>query len=221
MKAYMRFLVLVGALLVCVFGFCQQKRDSLVVRNDSIIAKTPLPQSPAPSSKDSVRKRIWVPRVATIRSAIFPGLGQIYNRKYWKLPLVYGALGTTAVVFRFNIVEYNKIRFAYNTLINKDTANFKNVDTSLIPFVRRGDLQGLRVNRNEFRKNIDYSVLVFMLFWALNVVDATVDAHLKNFDVSSDLSLKLKPTFNSGPAGRGLSLVFDIHKSKPRLWALP
>ena len=223
MIAYIRILILFAGVMLCLSGWSQQKRDSVVVRNDSIIAQTPLLQAPAPTSGDSVKKRIWVPRKATIRSAILPGLGQIYNLKYWKLPLVYGALGTTAVVFRYNVSEYNKIRFAYNVLVNKQTALYSKVDTTLIIFVRNGDLQALRVYRNEFRKNIDYSVLVFLLFWALNVVDATVDAHLKGFDVSSDLSFRLKPSFNSGGPGvsPGLGLLFDLHRSKPKLWALP
>ena len=58
------------------------------------------------------------------------------------------------------------------------------------------DLQFLRYNRNEFRRNIDYTVLVFILFWGLQVVDATVDAHLKSFDVSPDLSLQIKPGYS-------------------------
>src|SRR5690606_33128321 len=76
---------------------------------------------------DSLAKpRIKTPRGATIRSAIIPGWGQAYNNRYWKIPIVYGALGTTAAVFSYNLRYYKKIRFAYTTLINKDSANFGN-----------------------------------------------------------------------------------------------
>lgn len=134
---------------------------------------------------------------------------------------MYGALGTTALVFRFNLTEYNKVRYAYTVLVNKDTANYKNVSTELKPYIQYNALQDLRGARNEYRKNIDYSVLVFLLFWALNVVDATVDAHLKGFDVSSDLSMRIKPDLNTGLHTPGLSFIFDLHKGKQKMLALP
>jgi hypothetical protein len=79
--------------------------------------------------------------------------------------------------------------------------------------VDAGDTYSLQQYRNEFRKNIDYTVLFFIFFWGLNVVDATVDGHLKEFDVSNNLSLKIKPTFNSLPAAAGISFVFTIGKN--------
>ena len=220
MKAYRRLWGVVVLMTVCTAAFCQQKRDSLVVRNDSIIASEKVNKAASPAVKDSTKK-IYVPRTASIRSALLPGLGQAYNRKYWKIPIVYGALGTTAVIFKFNVTQYNRIRYAYNVLITKDTANYKNVDADLKPFITENASGSLRTARNEYRKNIDYSVLVFMLFWALNIVDATVDAHLKGFDVSSDLSLKIKPAFNTGINTPGLSFIFDIHKKKPGRFVLP
>lgn len=208
-------------MITCLSVFSQKKEDSVVVKNGVVVADTSIKKI-SPAAQDSVKKeRVYVPRTAAIRSAILPGLGQIYNRKYWKLPIVYGALGTTALVFRFNIKGYNRIRFAYNILVAKDSARFKEVDADLQPYITYNALGDLRAIRNEYRKNIDYSVLVFMLFWALNIVDATVDAHLKGFDVTSDLSMKIKPDLNSGGRYPGLSFVFDLHKPKTRLLALP
>lgn len=221
MKATARYLWMAVLMSACLPLFCQQKGDSVVVKNGVVIPDSTLAKAAPLSPKDSVAKRVFVPRTAAIRSAILPGLGQIYNRKYWKLPLVYGALGTTALVFRYNIKGYNRIRFAYNVLYNKDTARYKEVDADLQPYIEQNASGYLRQLRNEFRKNVDYSVLVFLLFWALNVVDATVDAHLKGFDVSGDLSMKIKPDFSSGLNRPGLSFVFDLYKSKPRLLAIP
>lgn len=220
MKEYGRFIgmIILVSMFLPVSG--QKKEDSIVVRNGVVIADSVLKKSPAQPVKDSARK-VYVPRTAALRSAILPGLGQIYNRKYWKVPIVYGALGTTALVFRFNVKGYNRIRFAYNILFAKDTARYKAVDADLQPYITYNALGDLRLLRNEYRKNIDYSVLVFMLFWALNIVDATVDAHLKGFDVTSDLSMKIKPDLNSGLRMPGVSLAFDLHKSKTRLLALP
>ena len=161
-------------------------------------------------------KKVYSPRTAAIRSALCPGLGQIYNKKYWKLPLVWGALGITGGIFNYNLKEYRKVRFAYFALLNKDVASYPQVAPELQIFIQAGDngLSSLRTYRNEFRKNIDYSVLFFLLFWGLNVVDATVDAHLKGFDVSNELSLQVQPSLNTIPNGAGLSLVLR-YRDKP------
>ena len=125
------------------------------------------------------------------------------------------------MIFKFNLNQYNRISYAYRVLVNNDTANYKHIDADLKPFIDANDAGDLRSARNEYRKDVDYSVLVFLIFWALNIVDATVDAHLKGFDVSSDLSLKIKPSINMGINTPGLSFIFDIHKKKTKLLVLP
>lgn len=162
---------------------------------------------------DTAGKKKHSPRKATLYSAVLPGLGQVYNHSYWKVPVVYAALGITGAVFNYNRKEYNKIKFAYFALINKDTAKYSQVSPELKKFVDAGDTYSLQKYRNEFRKNIDYSVLFFIFFWGLNVVDATVDGHLKEFDISNNLSLKIKPTINTLPGSAGVSFVFTIGKN--------
>jgi hypothetical protein len=153
------------------------------------------------------------PRTATIRSALVPGLGQIYNKKYWKLPIVYGALGGCAGVFAYNLTNYKDTRFAYrvkyNMRVNQtDSALYTQINSLLKPL----DEESLRYYRDQFRRDIDYSVLFFMILWGLNVVDATVDAHLKSFDVGPDLSLQFKPGRSEMAGTNGLSLVIKIGK---------
>jgi hypothetical protein len=148
------------------------------------------------------------PRTATIRSAIFPGLGQIYNKKYWKLPLVYGALGTTAGVYFYNVKNYRLLRQAVGYLSDTIPGNDGQVD----PQFKNLSLNAIRSYRNSFRQNVDYSVLFFIFFWGLNVVDATVDAHLKAFDVNDNLSLELKPGYSPLSNTTGISLVLNIGK---------
>jgi Family of unknown function (DUF5683) len=189
-------------------AFAQVSSDSSGIRVtglDSVaIRKVPV---------DSVTgKRKHSPRKATLRSAILPGWGQAYNKKYWKIPIVYAALGITAGVFNYNIKEYRKIQYAYGVLVTKDTPNFKNVAKELQPYIELNAESSLRNVRSEFRQNIDYSVLIFILMWGLNVVDATVDGHLKEFDVSDNLSLKIKPSLQSLPSTAGISFVFTIGK---------
>jgi len=99
------------------------------------------------------------------------------------------------------------------------------VDPKLQSFLASGQENGLRSYRNQYRKDEDYSVLFFILFWGLNIVDATVDAHLASFDVGNNLSFHFdQPSSNAmavGPMGTGpgLSLVVDIHKTRCK--ALP
>jgi hypothetical protein len=153
------------------------------------------------------------PKKAAIRSALLPGLGQIYNKKYWKLPIVYGALGTCAGVFFFNLGNYKDTKLAYRVKYNMrvlrtDSALYANVK----PYLKPLSEESLRFYRNQYRRDIDYSALFFLILWGLNVVDATVDAHLKSFDVSPDLSLRFKPGYSDLAKTSGLSLVLKIGK---------
>ena len=150
------------------------------------------------------------PRIATRRSAMIPGWGQIYNKKYWKLPLVYGGLGITASVFQYNVKNYNLLRLAYMYKIDTISAN----DALIDPRFKNLSANALRSYRTAFRQNVDYTVLFFIAFWGLNVVDATVDSHLKAFDVNDNLSLQLKQGYSQMANTAGLSLVLDIHSKK-------
>ena len=181
--------------------------------------KDSLKQDPAKTiitEPDSSKKqRVYSPKVAATRSAILPGLGQIYNRKYWKLPIVYGALGITGGVFFYNIKNYKDLKFAYAAKYKaslapplRDSTDYFKIKPELLPL----SLESLRFNRDQFRRNVDYSVLVFLILWGLNVVDAAVDAHLKAFDVSPDLSLYIKPGHSEMAGTNGLSLVMKIGK---------
>jgi hypothetical protein len=153
------------------------------------------------------------PKKAAIRSAILPGWGQAYNKKYWKIPIVYAAIGTTAGFFFYNLSSYKDLRFAYAAKYKaalpppkRDTTDLKKIKPELVPI----DIQSLRYYRDEYRRNVDYSVLFFLFAWALNVVDATVDAHLKSFDVSPDLSLRMKAGFSDLAQTNGVSLIFTF-----------
>lgn len=222
-------------------AYCQQKRDSIPV-NDTIPSfikgKTPNLQPPAkpkdsPYKTDSATRKKHDPRKATLYSTFLPGMGQFYNKKYWKLPLVAAALGIPAYTYFYNKNEYKKTQFAIGVISTYfDTATFgtptippavlAKVDPRMQSFVVAGEDNELRAYRNYVRKNQDYSVLVFMLFWGLQIVDATVDAHLKEFDVSDKLTMRLVPSDDLPPGvAGGFSLVFDLHASRFRPIPLP
>jgi hypothetical protein len=165
---------------------------------------------------DTTKKvKPFSPKIAATRSAILPGWGQAYNKKYWKIPIVYGALGTAAGVFIFNIKNYKDLRFAYTAKYKaslqpplRDSTDYFKIKPNLLPL----SLESLRFNRDQFRRNVDYSVLVFILLWGLNVVDAAVDAHLKSFDVSPDLSLQINTGRSEMAGTNGVSLILKIGK---------
>jgi hypothetical protein len=185
--------------------------DSLPKIDSPLVANKP--------SIDSVLK-LHSPRKAAIRSAIIPGWGQFYNKKYWKIPIIYGALGLSGSVFVFNLQNYRDLRFAYKAKYEAqpktnnagqiepgDSTNYFKIKPELV----RLDLNALRTFRDEYRRNIDYSALVFVLLWGLNVVDATVDAHLKAFDVSPDLSFHMQVGHSQFAGTTGISFVLAFH----------
>jgi hypothetical protein len=100
-------------------------------------------------------------------------------------------------------------------ILRSDTipSNDNQVDPSVINL----STESIRQYRNEYRQNIDYSVLFFLLVWGLNVVDATVDAHLKGFDVSPDISMKIRAGINANGNGPGLSFVFFFKDKHPKV----
>lgn len=208
-------------LLVCfsAIPFISLAQEKEVLKSaDSSKTVTAVVDTTAPDDKKVKKVRVYNPGKAALRSAILPGWGQIYNKKYWKLPIVYGALGTSAGIFFFNLQTYKDTRDAYRATYNvrqpgataADTAAFNNIPDYLKP-LSEGTL---RSYRDSYRRDIDYSVLFFVLLWGLNVVDAAVDAHLKSFDVSPDLSLRFKPGYSEMAGTSGFSVVLNMSKKK-------
>ncbi len=201
LSRFLYFTVFLFLLLAGNKTFAQQKEDSALLKT-----RVDTSGKNALALDTAVRKK-FNPRVATFRSAVLPGWGQAYNKKYWKIPIIYGALGTTTGIFLYNIKTYNILRRA---VISRAA-----LDSAAVPLeYQRYSTESLRGYRNVLRQNIDYSVLVFLGFWALNVVDATVDAHLKAFDVSPDITMKLRPDYNFGSGSPGLSLVFTLKEKR-------
>lgn len=208
------FLFLLIMLILPCFSTAQNNEDSVIVNSkDTLLLHAPKDTSGKNVlALDTTLSKKHDPKKAILRSAILPGWGQAYNKKYWKIPIIYAALGTTTAVFLDNINTYNDLRKA--VIYKSDTIA---ANDELIPAeYRRFNVRDLQYYRNAFRQYIDYSVLVFLLFWGLNVVDAAVDAHLKAFDVGSDLSLKIKPGVNYLNNGLGVSLVLSFKENKTK-----
>lgn len=150
-----------------------------------------------------------IPQRATRRSALIPGWGQAYNKQYWKIPLVYGVLAIPASTYVYNNDMYEKTKFAYEAKFK--AAQGDNSDVSKIdPKLQNLSLGSLQSYRNIFRRDRDYSIMWMILAWGLNVVDATVSGHLKEFDINNNLSLKMTPFIQPQQQLTGLSLQFHF-----------
>lgn len=131
------------------------------------------------------KKKLYAkPRIATILSIVLPGAGQAYNKKYWKIPIIYAGLGGFGYMFVQNNTQYNYYR---KNLIAEYDDDPETLNTSIYS----GDQ--LIVQKAQYRKLRDFGVIGIGAFYLLNIVDANVDAHLTTFDVSDDLSLNIAP----------------------------
>lgn len=158
-----------------------------------LVAQTDTLQS---ASADSVlQTEEHSPRKAALYSALLPGLGQAYNDKYWKIPVVYTALGIAGYSIAFNARYYNDLKNAY--LIRTDGDS-----TTIDEYINILPSEYQVIQYAEFyRKNMEISVIITAAIWTLNIVDALVDAHLYNFDISDDLSLEIRPGYRAIPSG--------------------
>ena len=182
-------------------------REETLEIKDSVILKT------------EVKPFKIIPRQATIKSAIIPGWGQLYNRQYWKLPLVAGAFITLGLIANFNHERYMKYRdFYYIVSPHTEDPSYVPPSTVAVPYedgvIRDLDVNQLKRLNDGFRRNRDYTYIGMVLAWTFNVVDANVSAHLKTFDVSDDISLKVKPTVDYQPFSQslvsGITLSFNF-----------
>ena len=142
---------------------------------------------------------------AAMYSAIIPGTGQIYNKSYWKVPVIYAGFGVLAYFIKFNNDNYKTFKTAYSYRIDGDSTtddgypNYTNDD--------------LLVRRDYYRRNRDLCYVFVGVVYVLNIIDAYVDAHLKDFDVSDDLSLHTSPYLNLNAGGSpvaGISLCLKL-----------
>jgi hypothetical protein len=147
------------------------------------------------------------PKKAVIYSLICPGLGQIYNRKYWKLPFIYGGGGAFLYYVCYNQRKYEKFRDAYITESAKDEpAETVEIDGYNYRYER------LEAGRDYYRRYRDISIAGLGAMYLLNVIDAMVDAHFFYYDVSDDLSMHLKPAViqTGSIASVGISINFGF-----------
>jgi len=162
----------------------------------SIVVNTP-PEEVKPA-KD---RATWMPspKKAMWLALVIPGGGQIYNRKYWKLPIVYGGIIGCLYAMNWNNNMYKDYSQAYLDLIDKDPGTqsynmFLHLGTQIDDSNKDRYKDIFKKRKDKFRRWRDLSFFVLLGVYALSVIDAYVDAELSNFDISKDLSLKVEPT---------------------------
>lgn len=165
-------------LFYCVGELAAQQVDSTVVETamDTLAKK----------KKENWFSRDYPnPRKAALLSLIIPGAGQLYNKRWWKVPLVYGALTGMVLVIDYNQSRYRRLRNALDLKRKDETHEFSG--TSL------DNISTLRTLRDSYDKNTQTAYVGFVLVYTLQAMEAFVDCHLKGFNVDDDLGLRLRP----------------------------
>lgn len=133
---------------------------------------------------------------ATIYSLVLPGLGQAYNKKYWKIPVIYAGFGAFAYSFIINKNEMDAFTEAYRYVTNNDSFPTDNEYVTRYP-----DPDDLLQGQEFYRRRVELTVIFSAAWYFLNVIDAAVDAHFFDYNISDDLTLRLDPVFLM-PTGR-------------------
>ncbi len=222
---YYRFLILVLVFFIVENGLVAQSDSSRhFVNNTYFTVKDSLKNFIVLDS--SSKKPAHIPRIATRRSLIIPGWGQAYNREYWKIPIVYAAIAIPVYTYFYNTSYYKKTSYAYTARFNQmygDTTSaagklaIANGIAKIDPQLVNLDIYSLETYRNLFRKDRDYSILWFLILWGVNVADATVFAHLKDFDVSDNLAMHVEPSFHTSNGFTGVSFSINFKPKKHTL----
>ena len=180
-----------------------QIADSLDAANKKELKKIEQP-TPIVVKTDTVppvqdlNKKLFIPNPtkATWLAVVFPGGGQIYNRKYWKLPIIYGGFAGCAYALSWNGKMYKDYSQAYLDIMDSNP-NTKSYEDLLPPNAQYNEEQlknTLKRRKDSFRRFRDLSIFAFIGVYLISIIDAYVDAELSNFDISPDLSMKLEPT---------------------------
>jgi hypothetical protein len=193
----MRLLFTLTLLLILVLNAWSQDSTKTVTKDSTLV----------------IRKHI--PSKATKRSALIPGWGQAYNKQYWKIPLVYGVIALPAATYIYNNDMYKKTKFAYEAKFKEAAGDASDV-AKIDPVLKNLSTSSLQSYRNIFRKDRDYSIMWMIVTWGINVIDATVSGHLKEFDINNDLSFKIQPTYQPQFKQAGLALQFHFNNNHSR-----
>lgn len=169
---YFRIIALFLSVLFVLPVFGQQS-DSVLIKDEAVEKEVRVVKQKNP------KRASWL-------SAALPGAGQVYNGKYWKVPVVYGAVGSSIYMVNYNNAQYQRFLNAYILENDDDT-----LTVSEFSGIRTTD--NIEYYKDQFRRSRDLWAIGVLASYLLNIIDASVDAHLSNYDISDDLSLYYRP----------------------------
>lgn len=190
-------------LLISFIGYAQTSQDSTLV----VTEMTKIQDTVARSEIN-----VLAPAKAAFYSAILPGLGQAYNKRYWKVPLAIGAVTTGVLIYNYNNKQYKRIRDAYKSrLAGFDTDEYWGTDANGNPLASpRIPTDGLIRAQRSANRNREISMMVTIGLYALNIIDANVDAHLLQYNVDQNLALKPHIKYNEMENSTDLGLTLNF-----------
>lgn len=205
----------------CFFSARAQRTDSLIIKGTPAVETSDSTDMLVSKKKNGLVRRFFnkdypSPKKALLLSAVLPGSGQMYNKKWWKVPIVYTAIGAVVYFEVDNIREYRRLRDNYLWVVDDDP----NTNPFEEPYTRL-DATRLKYYRDVWRRYVEQTSLALGFVYLLTATDAFVDAHLSRFDVSDDLSLRISPKAQAAPGfgfayGLGVNLQFG-HSRKTNL----
>lgn len=178
-----------------------------------------VPPTPTDSLSKAINKKVFIPNPtkATWLALVIPGGGQIYNRKYWKLPIIYGGFAGCAYALTWNGKMYKDYMQAYKDAAsdNWDASSIRDVlPPGYLDRVPRTQItETLRRQKDTYRRYRDLSIFAFIGVYLISVIDAYVDAELSNFDITPDLSMRIEPAVINNPINIGSSSTSNGKKS--------
>lgn len=184
-------------LVISCFGFAQTSNDSISIETKKEVLIDSVVRKPL---------NILAPSKAAFYSAILPGLGQAYNKKYWKIPIVYAALGTGIYIYLDNDKTYDRYRSAYKRRL----AGFTDDEFYGDGASPKVSIDGLIRAQNTLRRNKELSLLITFGLYALNIIDANVDAHLLQYNLDENLALKPHFKFNEHDYSTNLGMTLNF-----------
>ena len=186
-----RFLFLLGILVMVAFR--QTEAQNIVidtVGNAILTADTVVKETK--TAKPAKAKKKHSPKKATIMSACLPGLGQVYNGKWWKVPIVYAGLGGLGYLAYDNYSEYQSFLHAYEYKTG-DLPEGVTLSEHEADLASRYLDSQLQTYKESYRRDFEFYTILTIAWYGLNIVDACVDGHLYDYDISDDLSLSIDP----------------------------
>ena len=186
-----RFLLLLGFIAILSFQKTEAQNVVFDTVGNTIMTADTIAKTTEPT-KTTKEKKPHSPKTATIMSACLPGLGQIYNGKWWKVPIVYAGLGGLGYMVYSNYSEYRSYLHAYEFKTGDlpDGVTLSEHETDL---ANRYAASQLQTYKESYRRNFELFTIITVAWYGLNILDACVDGHLYSYDISDDLSLNIDP----------------------------